>query len=146
MFASPADDSHPCQIQPQHHSVLHKEDVSESRRYGERLVLQSPNSLSSLAPYTGWSASQLGGKQIADASQQVNRPAALRLNPAHQRPLSHSPSYRHQVSLVLQHTAGCLPGVMIALPWVHPAGTREAVLSFHSCALSTWLPPKAQGT
>lgn len=34
--------------------------------------------------------------------------------------------------MVFQHAAGGLPGVLVALPWVHSAITREAVLSLHA--------------
>lgn len=33
-------------------------------------------------------------------------------------------THLHQVTVVLQHTAGGLPGVLVALPGVHPAGPQ----------------------
>lgn len=42
--------------------------------------------------------------------------------------------------MVLQHTAGCLPGVLVALPWVHPAVTREFSVSIHVFPPYCFLP------
>lgn len=56
------------------------------------------------------------------------------------------PAHLHEVPMVLQHAAGRLPGVLIALPRVHPArgGKRFPLVS---SVFSYWFPPKstAQG-
>lgn len=38
-------------------------------------------------------------------------------------PMAYGLPYLHQVAVVLQHTAGGLPGVLVALPGVNPAGS-----------------------
>lgn len=117
----------------------------QSRRQEARLVLlQDPSSLSSLA-HTQASL-PLNWEEAESRWQPASQPASSPLlPPAHPRTPRHGPPYLHEASMVLQHTACCLPGVLVALPRVHPAVTREAVLSFHSCTRSIVLPPRAQG-
>lgn len=58
------------------------------------------------------------------------------------------PAHLHEVPVVLQHAAGRLPGVLVALPRVHPGRVGERFRLVPSLSLvSQGLPPKtaAQG-
>lgn len=47
-------------------------------------------------------------------------------------------SHLHEVAVVLQHAAGGLPGVLVALPWVHPAPpTHRSVDHLHKRSAAT---------
>lgn len=72
---------------------------------------------------------QMPGQQGSRAPDQQPPPPTPLLHPAHPPTLGHSPAHLHEVSMVFQYTASRLPGVLVALPWIHSAITREAVLS-----------------
>jgi hypothetical protein len=59
--------------------------------------------------------------------------------------LTHGPAYLHEVPMVFQHTAGCLPGVLVALPWVHPTSIRERLPLVNIQTLFLFLPSTDQG-
>lgn len=85
----------------------------------------------------GLAHSWLRGRKL----NQVSRPAAPVPSPpgfGGLPPLCRGPAHLHEVPMVLQHAARGLPGVLIALPWVHPNITRKRLPLVSILTLFPW--------